>query len=426
MCADHIVNQLIRLEAEDRFESESPSLLDKLKRMVRLLASYGVDTTDNALTGEPYWKGLAAQTSQNPFPDESGLTQWVAGIVLNELLVIHSKNPAAFSIRSRHVSLLPHFLAEVQSDKLMIHLVEPEYPEVLGHGVPIMHLPIDIHVRDEQGRTLQQVVEQSRPAEAEGLHARVRSAFLLAHLAELRRQWMEHERPFVRRQLDEQTDMPPRRNCATWSWRSSTDSTTRASAKPTTSSRPPRPERRMEWRTRRTLPMDRPPPMANSSWLDCECALPSALPQRPPLRMRVQTLSTELWPFHLRNSTFLNFVLSWPPFAIAAALFPTLPRARAYVRTHVHMHATRAQMYINLTALVIEIESCRAGWCIDKCATCAFHGKRKTMARAAKGCRKKQRSRACPRAAVIARLPARTPLLAIVVPAATVQPHEKW
>jgi hypothetical protein len=207
VCSDHIVIQLRRLLVDpDRFNAESSGLLDQLRRVVRLLAAHGVDTADDA--GAPYWKGLATQT--RPFseavlaPNPHDFPAWVVGnAVLNEVLLIHSKAPAAFPARSKQVSLLPHYLASVLSEKLAL-LLEAD-PATLRRGCKHLHIPIDIHVRDEQGRTLQEVLEQTLPAE--GPHFSFR--FLLAHLAELKRQWMQHERPFLQRQLSEQTDLLP-------------------------------------------------------------------------------------------------------------------------------------------------------------------------------------------------------------------------
>ena len=206
VCSDHVVAQLRRLiVVPDTFNFQSSGLLDQLKRVVRLLAAYGVDTAEDA--GAPYWKGLAAQT--RPFPEAAlapnshDFPAWMVGeAVLNELLLIHAKDPAAFPARSKQVSLLLHYLASVQSD-MLVQLMEVGQSWHRRGDVHI--IPIDIHVRDAEGRTLQEVLEQTLPAD--GPHFSFR--FLLAHLAELKRQWMQHERPFLRRQLDEQTDLLP-------------------------------------------------------------------------------------------------------------------------------------------------------------------------------------------------------------------------
>jgi len=63
---------------------------------------------------------------------------------------------------------------------------------------------LDVHVRDDQDRTLQQVIETVL-VEEESAELRL----ILAQLDELQRQWMQNERPFLRRQLDEQTDLLP-------------------------------------------------------------------------------------------------------------------------------------------------------------------------------------------------------------------------
>ena len=67
-----------------------------------------------------------------------------------------------------------------------------------GHAVEL-----DIHVRDNQDRTLKQLIEQVL------LEGDSVLRFILAQLDEMQQQWMQHERPFLQRQLSEQTDLLP-------------------------------------------------------------------------------------------------------------------------------------------------------------------------------------------------------------------------
>jgi len=203
-CTDRVMSQL---GWEHAWELYDDAFYNSLRGMVRVLASFGVDTVDNSLTGEACWRWLAL-CIRDEVEDEDGqrhdsFESTVAWMVLEELMLFHAKNPASFPVRKQQLARLPLHLASADAPLHLQGLLKKRYVSRDGAYVGV---ELDIHVRDEQGRTLQQLIEEAHPAQ-DGRH--FVWTFVLAQLDEMKRQWMQHERPFLRRQLDEQTDLLP-------------------------------------------------------------------------------------------------------------------------------------------------------------------------------------------------------------------------